>query len=49
MLHVNRPGTGAFPHMAHIGTKASQFGPAECSEETFQFLMENRTVTIDVS
>lgn len=49
MLHVNRPGTGAFAHMAHVGTKASQFGPAECSEQTFEFFLETRTVTVDVS
>ena len=49
MLHVNRAGTGAFPHMPHVGTKASQFGPAECSEEGLDFFLETRTVTIDAS
>ncbi|KZC95516.1 MULTISPECIES: aldehyde dehydrogenase family protein [Clavibacter] len=49
MLHVNRAGTGAFPHMAHTGAKSSQFGPAECSEEGLGFFLETRTVTIDVS
>lgn len=49
MLHVNRAGTGAFPHMAHVGTKASQFGPAECSQDGLEFFLETRTVTIDVS
>ncbi|OII37705.1 hypothetical protein BIV02_04515 [Curtobacterium sp. MMLR14_014] len=49
MLHVNRAGTGAFPHMPHIGAKASQFGPAECSEDGVEFFLETRTVTIDGS
>lgn len=49
MLHVNRPGVGAFPHMPHLGTKASQLGPAECSTEALDFFTELRTATIDVS
>ena len=49
MLHVNRPGVGAFPHMPHVGTKASQLGPAECSEDALDFFTEVRTVTVDVS
>lgn len=49
MLHVNRAGTGAFPHMPHIGAKASQFGPAECSDDGVEFFLETRTVTIDGS
>lgn len=48
MLHVNRPGVGAYPHMPHIGTKDSQVGPAECSDDTIEFFTELRTVTIDV-
>lgn len=49
MLHVNRPGTGAFPHMPHVGSKASQFGAAECSDEAMDFYTEVRTITVDVS
>lgn len=49
MLHVNRPGTGAFPHMPHVGTKASQHGAAECSPEAMDFYTEIRTVTLDLS
>lgn len=49
MLHVNRPGVGAFPHMPHVGTKASQLGSAECSEDALDFFTELRTLTIDVS
>jgi alpha-ketoglutaric semialdehyde dehydrogenase len=48
MLHVNRPGVGAFPHMPHIGTKESQAGPAECSDDAFEFFTELRTATIGV-
>jgi aldehyde dehydrogenase (NAD+) len=46
MLHVNRPGTGAYPHMPHIGTKESQFGPAECSPQVWDFYLEWRSVCI---
>lgn len=49
MLHVNRPGVGAYPHMPHVGTKSSQLGAAECSTETLDFFTEIRTATIDVS
>ncbi|BCY13345.1 aldehyde dehydrogenase [Actinoplanes sp. L3-i22] len=37
MFHVNRATVGAYPHMPHVGAKASQFGPAECSPETWDF------------
>ncbi|MFI5665140.1 aldehyde dehydrogenase family protein [Streptomyces sp. NPDC051684] len=37
MLHVNRPGVGAYAHLPHIGDKASQYGPPECSPEVFDF------------
>jgi acyl-CoA reductase-like NAD-dependent aldehyde dehydrogenase len=46
MLHVNRPGTGAYPHLPHGGTKASQYGPPECSEETFDFYTELRSACV---
>ncbi|MEW1825298.1 aldehyde dehydrogenase family protein [Streptomyces sp. NPDC088196] len=48
MLHVNRPGVGAFPHMPHIGTKESQVGPAECADDAIEFFTELRTATIGV-
>ncbi|AJF70281.1 aldehyde dehydrogenase [Streptomyces vietnamensis] len=37
MLHVNRPGVGAYAHLPHTGAKASQYGPPECSPEVFDF------------
>jgi aldehyde dehydrogenase (NAD+) len=46
MLHVNRPGTGAYPHLPHGGTKASQYGPPECSAETFDFYTELRSACV---
>ncbi|MFI5528235.1 aldehyde dehydrogenase family protein [Kitasatospora sp. NPDC051853] len=46
MLHVNRPGVGAYPHMPHIGTKESQYGPAECSPHTWDFYTEVRTACV---
>ncbi|KQV19536.1 MULTISPECIES: aldehyde dehydrogenase [unclassified Kitasatospora] len=46
MLHVNRPGVGAYPHMPHIGTKQSQYGPAECSPQVWDFYTEWRTACI---
>src|SRR5699024_10767218 len=46
MLHVNRPGVGAWPHMPHVGAKLSQYGAAECSEQTYEFYMEWRTACI---
>jgi len=49
MLHINRPGVGAYAHLPHVGTKASQYGPAECSPETFDFYTELRSACIDYS
>lgn len=46
MLHVNRPGVGAWPHMPHMGAKLSQYGAAECSSETMEFYMEMRSACI---
>ncbi|GHB76395.1 aldehyde dehydrogenase [Streptomyces viridiviolaceus] len=37
MLHVNRPGVGAYAHLPHTGAKASQYGPPECSPEVWEF------------
>ncbi|GAA3477485.1 hypothetical protein GCM10018966_020150 [Streptomyces yanii] len=38
MLHVNRPGVGAYAHLPHVGSKASQYGPPECSPEVWGLL-----------
>jgi acyl-CoA reductase-like NAD-dependent aldehyde dehydrogenase len=46
MLHVNRPGVGAWPHMPHMGAKLSQYGAPECSPETWDFYMERRSACI---
>ncbi|MFJ5957273.1 aldehyde dehydrogenase family protein [Paenarthrobacter sp. NPDC092416] len=46
MLHVNRPGVGAWPHLPHMGSKLSQYGPPECSPETWDFYMEWRSACI---
>ncbi|WP_206324157.1 aldehyde dehydrogenase family protein [Streptomyces sp. HNM0574] len=46
MLHVNRPGTGAYAHLPHVGTKASQFGPPECSPQVWDFYTEWRSACI---
>ena len=46
MLHVNRPGVGAYAHLPHLGTKASQLGPAECSPDTWEFFTELRTACL---
>ncbi|MFF2508131.1 aldehyde dehydrogenase family protein [Streptomyces sp. NPDC058067] len=46
MLHVNRPGVGAYAHLPHIGAKASQYGPPECSPEVFDFYTEWRSACI---
>lgn len=46
MLHVNRPGVGAWPHLPHMGAKLSQYGPPECSAETFEFYTEWRSACI---
>ncbi|GAA5113185.1 aldehyde dehydrogenase family protein [Pseudonocardia adelaidensis] len=46
MLHVNRPGVGAWPHLPHMGTKMSQYGPPECSPEQWDFYTEWRSACI---
>lgn len=46
MVHINRPGTGAYPHMPHVGTKNSQHGPAECSTETFDFYTQVKSTCV---
>lgn len=46
MLHVNRPGVGAWPHLPHMGAKLSQYGPPECSAETFEFYTQWRSACI---
>lgn len=46
MLHVNRPGVGAYPHMPHLGMKESQYGPPECSPQVWDFYTEWRTACI---
>jgi len=43
MLHINRPGTGAFPHLPHVGAKDSQHGPAECGRAGLDFYTQWRT------
>ncbi|MGW8888665.1 aldehyde dehydrogenase family protein [Streptomyces sp. NPDC055749] len=40
MLHVNRPGVGAYAHLPHVGSKASQYGPPECSPQVWDFYTE---------
>lgn len=46
MLHVNRPGVGAYAHLPHMGTKASQLGAPECSPETWNFYTELHSACI---
>ncbi|WGW11636.1 aldehyde dehydrogenase family protein [Saxibacter everestensis] len=46
MLHVNRPGVGAWPHMPHMGAKLSQYGAPECSPEVWEFYLEWRSACI---
>ncbi|WP_152364443.1 aldehyde dehydrogenase family protein [Microlunatus speluncae] len=46
MLHVNRPGVGAYAHLPHLGAKASQLGAAECSPDTWNFYTDLRTACI---
>lgn len=46
MLHVNRPGVGAYSHLPHMGAKASQLGAPECSPETWNFYTELRSACI---
>jgi acyl-CoA reductase-like NAD-dependent aldehyde dehydrogenase len=49
MLHVNRPGVGAYAHLPHIGTKQSQLGPPECSPQVFDFYTEWRSACINLT
>jgi acyl-CoA reductase-like NAD-dependent aldehyde dehydrogenase len=49
MLHVNRPGIGAYAHLPHVGTKQSQLGPPECSPQTFDFYTEWRSACINLA
>ena len=46
MLHVNRPGVGAYAHLPHMGTKASQLGAPECSPDTWNFYTDLRSACI---
>ncbi|WP_341976196.1 aldehyde dehydrogenase family protein [Microbacterium sp. LTA6] len=46
MLHVNRPGVGAYSHLPHMGAKASQLGAPECSPEVWQFYTDLRSACI---
>jgi alpha-ketoglutaric semialdehyde dehydrogenase len=46
MLHVNRPGVGAYAHLPHVGTKCSQYGPPECSPQVWDFYTEWRSACI---
>jgi len=46
MLHVNRPGVGAYAHLPHMGAKASQFGAPECSPQVWDFYTDWRSACI---
>ncbi|MER5393258.1 aldehyde dehydrogenase family protein [Saccharopolyspora sp. NPDC002686] len=46
MLHVNRPGVGAYAHLPHVGSKQSQHGPPECSPQVWDFYTEWRSACI---
>lgn len=46
MLHVNRPGVGAYAHLPHVGAKQSQHGPPECSPQVWDFYTEWRSACI---
>jgi alpha-ketoglutaric semialdehyde dehydrogenase len=46
MLHVNRPGVGAYSHMPHMGAKASQLGAPECSPDVWNFYTDLRSACI---
>lgn len=46
MLHVNRPGVGAWPHLPHMGAKLSQYGAPECSADTWEFYTELRSACV---
>jgi alpha-ketoglutaric semialdehyde dehydrogenase len=46
MLHVNRPGVGAYAHLPHMGAKASQLGAPECSADVWNFYTDLRSACI---
>lgn len=46
MLHVNRPGVGAYAHLPHLGTKSSQYGAPECSPQVWDFYTEWRSACV---
>lgn len=46
MLHVNRPGVGAYSHLPHMGAKASQLGAPECSPDVWNFYADLRSACI---
>ncbi|MEY9891579.1 acyl-CoA reductase-like NAD-dependent aldehyde dehydrogenase [Catenulispora sp. MAP12-49] len=46
MLHVNRPGVGAYAHLPHMGAKQSHYGAPECSPEVWDFYTEWRSACI---
>lgn len=46
MLHVNRPGVGAYAHLPHMGAKASQLGAPECSPDVWDFYTDLRSACI---
>jgi alpha-ketoglutaric semialdehyde dehydrogenase len=46
MLHVNRPGVGAYPHLPHVGAKLSQYGPPECSPQVWDFYTQWRSACL---
>ncbi|MEV4615463.1 aldehyde dehydrogenase family protein [Kitasatospora sp. NPDC049258] len=46
MLHVNRPGVGAYSHLPHMGAKASQLGAPECSLDVWNFYTDLRSACI---
>lgn len=46
MLHVNRPGVGAYAHLPHVGSKLSQHGAPECSPHVWDFYTEWRSACI---
>ncbi|MGH3490045.1 MAG: aldehyde dehydrogenase family protein [Actinopolymorphaceae bacterium] len=46
MIHVNRPGVGAYAHLPHVGAKLSQYGPPECSPQVWDFYTDWRSACI---
>ncbi|GAA1726761.1 aldehyde dehydrogenase family protein [Isoptericola hypogeus] len=46
MLHVNRPGVGAYSHLPHMGAKASQLGAPECSPAVWNFYTDLRSACL---